>query len=326
MSFKLTNPNLFFTKNDPQDLRLGDVFKSRTSAQIKSPTLNQIHFSLVGYPDHEGIQLNGGRLGAASAPNKIREFLYKMTPPLNEQALNQMSFSDLGNLETDNISTLEERHRVALDLTESLYRQGQQVISFGGGHDYGYSDAAAFIKAHGATAPLKPVVLNFDAHLDVRPLKNGFNSGTPFYRLLNDFGGQFEFAEIGIQPQCNSVHHKSWAREQGAHIFDLAAIEQNGGLSSLLEHPLFQTLTPETPVFISFDIDGLRSSDAGGCSQSWATGLAIADFLTFFKMLSHLCRIKGLGVYEVSPELDTDNRSSKTAALIAYHFLFQRLL
>lgn len=325
MSFKPTNPNLFFTKNDPQDLRLGDVFKSRKSTELVKPTQKQTHFSLVGYPDHEGIQLNGGRIGSAGAPDKIREFLYKMTPPLMEQALEQLSFSDLGNIEIHNTS-LEERHKLALDLTETLYRQGQQVISFGGGHDYGYADAAAFIKAHEATAPLKPVVLNFDAHLDVRPLKNGFNSGTPFYRLLSDFGGQFEFAEIGIQPQCNSVHHRTWARNQGAHIFDLSTIEQNGGLTSLLDHPLFQTLTPETPLFVSFDIDGLRSSEAGGCSQSWATGLEVSDFLSFFKKLSHLCNIRGLGIYEVSPDLDIDNRTSKTAALIAYHYMFQRNL
>lgn len=325
MSFKLTNPNLFFSKNDPQDLRLGDLFKSRIHSHIQPPTSHQTHFSLMGYPDHEGIQLNGGRIGSAAAPDKIREFLYKMTPPLAEEPLRQMTFSDLGNLEIQNIS-LADRHHKALTLAETLYRQGQHVISLGGGHDYGYSDTAAFVKAHESTAPLKPVILNFDAHLDVRPVKNGFNSGTPFYRLLTDFGGQFEFAEIGIQPQCNSVHHKNWAREQGAHIFDLSTIEQNGGLCSLLDHPLFQTLTPETPVFISFDIDGLRSSEAGGCSQSWATGLAVADFLNFFKKLSHLCAIKGLGLYEVSPELDTDNRTSKTAALIAYHYLFQRIL
>ncbi len=59
-----TSSELFFSKNDPNDIRLGELFKTLVTQTIKE---NDIVIS--GYPDDEGIRLNGGRVGAALAPN-----------------------------------------------------------------------------------------------------------------------------------------------------------------------------------------------------------------------------------------------------------------
>ena len=311
--FRPTSQKLFFSKNDVDDIRLGDLFKTSTIEDLNTPN----SYCLLGYPDDEGIKLNNGRLGAASAPVTIRQFLYKMTP-----ALVQSSFYDAGDLQTE--SDLATRHQLAQKTIQTLQSKKIKTISFGGGHDYGYPDASGFLKAqHYSSQNTKPIVLNFDAHLDVRPTTNGFNSGTPFYRLLNEFENQFEFAEIGIQPQCNSIKHRDWALNKKVQVFNLNDIQQNKGLSSLLQHPLFTKITKSTPVFISFDIDCLTSTEAPGCSQSWVTGLKTEDFLKFFSKLSKLCDIRGLGIYEVSPPLDFNDQTSKTAALIAYNYLFQ---
>lgn len=308
--------SLFFSKNDPQDPRLGDVAKSKT---IEDLVINNA-YAILGYPDDEGIKLNGGRTGAAEGPAKIREFLYKMTPPVTA---NFPVVSDLGDLTLEN--PLQQRHEDVKDTILKLHQKQQKVVSFGGGHDYAYADGAAFIQQY-KNSVHKPVILNFDAHLDVRPVVSGLNSGTPFYRLLSEFSGHFTFAEIGIQPQCNSAFHRQWALENGAQIFDLNDIQKGQGLASLWSHDFFRNLHSETPVFISFDIDGITSSEGGGCSQAWATGLHTQDYLNFFHQLKTQSDIRALGIYEVSPPLDTDNRTSKIAALIAYHFIMQDLL
>jgi formiminoglutamase len=313
-NFSSSSPHLFFTKNDPLDKRLGEIFKPRTPEQL----LINNSFAIIGYPDDDGIKMNGGRIGAAEGPKKIREFLYKMTPPILIENENQ--FSDIGDLQTS--IEFSKRHMAAKHMARSLYEKQIRVISLGGGHDYGYADAAAFVEEY-QNSFSKPVVLNFDAHLDVRPTTNGFNSGTPFFRLLNDYPNAFDFVEIGIQPQCNSIHHKIWARDKGAHLFELTDIQKRGGLLSLFENNFFKGLNSDTPVFISFDIDGLTSTEAGGCSQSWVTGLQTQDFLNFFHELKTKANLRGLGIYEVSPQLDVDNRTSKTAALLAFNFLFQ---
>ncbi|MFZ3229464.1 MAG: formimidoylglutamase [Pseudobdellovibrio sp.] len=309
-----TSPLLFFSKNDPEDPRIGDISKS---ASIETNPFTDNSFTILGYSDDEGIRLNGGRLGASEAPKVIRQFLYKMTP--SALSYKRISLFDLGDL--NQRPELAERHEDALEITTYLHKRKQRVISFGGGHDYGYADAAGFIQ-NNLNSTNKPVVINFDAHLDVRPTTHGFNSGTPFYRLLEQYKDQFEFIEIGLQPQCNSIAHWTWAEEKGAHLFDLNSVQKNG-LLKLLENPVFKKITSSTPVFISFDIDALKASEAGGCSQAWATGLKIADCLEFLSQLYQKSNVRGLGIYEVSPPLDRDFQTSKTAALLTHHFLFE---
>lgn len=317
MSFVPTLPHLFFTKNDPQDPRLGEYFKP---AQIDSLTLAPNDVVLVGYPDDEGIKMNGGRPGASEGPRQIRQFLYKMAWPHKENI--SQKFLDLGDLNPAEI--IENKHEEALQLSEQLHQRKALTLSLGGGHDYGYSDAAGFVKSY-LHSKIRPVVINIDAHLDVRPIQHGPNSGTPFFRLLSRFSEQIDFVEIGLQPQCNSTFHRDWAEQKKAFLFDLKDVQQ-GRLMSVFDKPPLNKLTPETPVFISFDIDALSSSEAGGCSQSWVTGLHAQECLDFLAEVYRRANCRGLGLYEVSPPLDTDFRTSKTAALLAYHFLFRSSL
>src|SRR3989338_3192277 len=309
-----TLPQYFFSKNDPEDPRLGEYAKP---AQLESNDLSKNSFAVIGYPDDEVIRLGGGRTGASEAPKMIRQFLYKMTPSL--KSVKTVPIFDFGDLHHH--GDLAKRHQDALDIAIKLHARELRVISFGGGHDYGYSDVAGFLKKYAQNGK-KPLVINFDAQLDVRPTTNGFSSGTPFFRLLTEFGSSFQFVEIGLQPQCNSRKHLEWAQNHGAELFDLATIEQDG-LLSLLQNDTFKNLTLETPVFVSFDIDALSATDAGGCSQAWVTGLKTVDCLNFLAALYKRSNVRGLGIYEVSPPLDRDNQTSKTAALLAHHFLFE---
>lgn len=314
--YKPTSQKLFFSKNDADDIRLGDLVKSTSPAELNRPDT----FCILGYPDDEGIKLSNGRPGASAGPTVIRQFLYKMTP-----AIIKTDFFDVGDLVID--SDLAKRHEQAKSTVHSLQTKRIKTISLGGGHDYGYADASGFLQANlNSWQNQRPLVINFDAHLDVRPTTNGLSSGTPFFRLLSEYENMFDFAEIGIQPQCNSLKHQDWALGKKAHIFNLKDIQQNDGLSGLFKHPLFSDVTKSTPVFVSFDIDCLTSTEAPGCSQSWVTGLKTEDFLRFFLKLSKLSDIRGLGIYEVSPPLDFNDQTSKTAALIAYNYLFQESL
>lgn len=307
-----TLPQLFFSKNDPDDIRLGDIFKS---ASIPEITNND--YVVVGFPDDTGIQLNGGRPGAKLAPAKIREYLYKMTP--TSISFNQAKFKDIGDILVD--PNINVTHQRAIFITEALHSKNAFPITLGGGHDFGFADGKAFLKKY--AKEIKPLIINIDAHLDVRPnTKNGIeinHSGTPFYRLKNEFGDQFNLIEIGIQPQCNSPHHIHWAKDQSVEVITNKIQNMDELFKASV---LFNNLTQETPVFLSIDIDGFSSAIAPGCSQSWATGLNIDFVLSIINWLKHHAALKGLGLYEVSPPLDTDHQTSKLAALIIHHLLF----
>lgn len=258
--------------------------------------------------------MNGGRPGAKAAPETIRTYFYKMTPSLlNPKA---QTLVDLGNVPTT--LPLAERHERGREVIRAALGQGLRTLSLGGGHDYGYADGAGFMD-YCLSKNLRPVVINFDAHLDVRPTDKGFHSGTPFNRLLTQYEGKFDFIEVGLQNQCNSLAHLNWAKDKGAQILlyqDMLEVGLKSSLEALVKNHKGR------PCLLSVDIDAFTSNEAPGCSQSWAMGLQIQDFLPTLKMLQATLDVRSLAIYEVSPPLDQDNRTSKLAALILHHTVF----
>jgi formiminoglutamase len=332
MSFECVDTRLFFSRNDPADPRLGDLAKalpaSRSAQQI-SETFKEIretaesltrHFAIAGYPDDEGIRANGGRPGASQAPTEIRRSLYKMTPALFPAHGGPAALWDVGDLCLSG-ENLESRHASVTHAARAALEQGISWIGLGGGHDYGFADAAAFCQWCEATEKSRPLIINFDAHLDVRPLTRGISSGTPFYRML-EAHPNCDFVEVGIQGHCNSRAHFDWAKSRGARILTQDERQASGeSLVTALTRVMGDWLVRPRPVFLSVDIDGFSSAIAPGCSQSWATGFDAGEFFTCLDLLSARLDIKMLSVYEVSPPLDQDSRTAKLAAQIVHRVI-----
>jgi formiminoglutamase len=316
MKFQPADHKLFFTKNDPDDRRLGEFVNS--SSSIADLKLLQPQLSLWGYPDDEGILMNGGRAGARLAPPEIRHFFYRMTCP--ENSARSFRMLDFGNV--DVTLPLAERHEQGRILATEHCKANIPFVALGGGHDYGYCETTGFL-SHFTSAKessKKPVVINIDAHLDVRPIDKGFHSGTPFRRALTEFKNEFHFFEVGLQPQCNSPQHAQWAENQGAKLFWLNGHEST---SQVLQQVRTSLQTHRgSPVFLSVDIDAFSSQIAPGCSQSWPTGLELAPFLEFMAELKTQFQLAGLGIYEVSPPLDVVQMTSKLAAILVHRFAF----
>ena len=309
-----TDKHLLFTKNDKEDPRLGECVQLLPKDDLDKLNTYDFDFAILGYPDDEGIGLNGGRVGAQVAPKEIRTYLYKMTPHLQSTKLPRLL--DFGDLDKE--KPLAERHEKGREIIASVAKMGRRWVSYGGGHDYGYCDSTAFVQ----TFPGDAVVINFDAHMDVRPTDKGLNSGTPFYRLLSEFSGQVDFAEVGIQNQCNSQFHVNWAKSKGADVFTLDQVNEHG-LLAVLQNYLKDKKSKK--IFLSVDIDAFTSNEAPGCSQSWTTGLFTKDFLEALHWVIKNHDVRGMGIYEVSPPLDSDKRTCKLAALLSHHFIFGTL-
>jgi formiminoglutamase len=308
-----TENSLFFTRNDQQDLRWGDLVQGSDLG----PKNQSSACGLWGYSDDEGIKLNGGRVGARFAPEFIRRFFYRLTPPPH---FTKNTLNDYGNWHQG--SSLEAQiQTIAPILAQKL--AAHPMITLGGGHDYGAVDGAGFLQWHqNSKNPLKPLIINFDAHLDVRPLEKGLNSGTPFSWLLENFPNAFEFMEVGIQKHCSSPHHHQWAKAKKTDILDLEYL-QTVGVETALRQRLAGS-SQQQPCFISLDIDVFSQSLAPGCSQSWDAGLSYSDVLGGLRWLMGNKKVQLLGIYEVSPPLDSDHRTSKLAACIMDDFLRAR--
>lgn len=303
MAFLKVKEDLVFRKADTQDPRLGDLMQKIEG--IKDFAGMSI---LAGYPDDEGIKRNGGRLGARDAPNTIRKYFYKMTPALLSPILPK--FSDTGDLDIE--GSLEERQARAIAEAKKFLAKGARWIGLGGGHDWGYVDGTAFLDSFKEN----PLIINFDAHMDVRPMSKGTNSGTPFFQLLSR-PDPFEFLEIGLQSQCNSKAHLAWLKEKGGKsLFYDELLHSTQSQSEKILNFLEEPIRRRRSAYVSVDIDAFSSTYAPGCSQSFATGLTPDDFFRVLEVLKQRLDIKVFGIYEVSPALDLDDRTSKLAAQI----------
>jgi len=312
MAFLKTNKDLFFSKNDPHDPRLGDL----VNAVQDGMDLKDV-FVIGGYPDDEGIKNSGGRLGASGAPQTIRKFLYRMTPHLISRKSPRLA--DVGDFEIK--GALDQRQAEAMKEVSVMVKSEAKWIGLGGGHDWGYVDGSAYLE-YMKDQKERPLIINFDAHLDVRPDTKGTNSGTPFYKLLSKYN-DIDFYEIGIQSQCNSKTHHTWLIEKSGRclFYDELLVSGQSQAEQILKF-LSAAIGRRRKAYISVDIDAFSSAWAPGCSQSFATGLIPDDFFRVLEVLKERLDIRVFGIYEVSPPLDLDDRTSKLAALILHRLIY----
>jgi formiminoglutamase len=157
------------------DIRLGDIIVEDDSGDIV----------LIGFPYDEGVRRNNGRIGAKFGPKSFRELLKRTGTVVNAEyddldLRKYLKISDGGNINED--LTLEEGHQQLEQRIEQLISKGKIPFVVGGGNDQSYPNASALLKNSKLT-----YVINIDAHLDVRPLKEGkTHSGSPFRQLIED--------------------------------------------------------------------------------------------------------------------------------------------
>ncbi len=255
---------------------------------------------ILSYSDDEGVRINRGRPGAAEGPARILYFLGRYVHRLHDtpEIFILERFHDK-NTDTQ-LPPLKDRHASAERSVLNLLKEGFRVITLGGGHDYGYPDSSAFYQYSSGK------ILNIDAHLDVRPVVNEeFNSGTPFYRFIERFGGK-PLVEWGIQPQCNAVSHLEFAEKAGALV--LSYREKLPKISG--------------PVGLSVCLDafaGIR-----GVSAPAIVGLSPEDGVEAIRSYAKASR--WLGLYECAPAHDPlTEDSARLGALLAYHFIHETL-
>jgi formiminoglutamase len=289
------------------DPRLGDIIKSASDNHVADADV-----VIFGVPTDEGIIRNGGRPGAALTPDEIRKYLHKLTPFTTVgRSIETLAIVDLGNVSG---TTLEEMHANARELTAKLIASNKIVIALGGGHDVTYPLASGFAEAKSG---IPWSLVNVDAHLDVRPKKNGLHHSGSSFRLLIEEGylAGNNFTEFGIQSFAFSKEHYDWAAAQGVSIMlydDIANLVLSSAAALASEKRMD---------YLSFDIDSVRSSDAPGCSAPSPIGLNAYE-------ACEIARIAGsngtqmFDIVEVSPPYDIDGRTSRLVArMIAYFIL-----
>ncbi len=309
----LPNEKIFFSRNDKSDPRMGDIVL-RGEKNFSDDVL----VGIVGVPTDDGVKRNGGRIGAKDAPGVIREEFYKRTPFVigKEKSPSDIPVFDFGDIKIG--KTLEETHDKLAEVVHSIIASNIIPIVLGGGHDIAYPNFLGFSKGKQTVG-----VINIDTHLDYRKPIPKRNSGTSFRQILDHHLSALNamnFVEVGIQSFTNSNEHYSELVERGATIFSLRDVREDG-ITKVLDLSYELATTSTDSLYISFDVDAVRSSDAPGVSAPLPTGLTAEEFLTAALFAGKRRKTKIIDIVEVNPKYDVDNRTAKIAALAMMYFI-----
>jgi formiminoglutamase len=292
------------------DPRLGTIITSGSDGDIV----------IVGYPYDEGVRRNGGRVGAARAPAVVRGFLQKVGTVVNPEFnidLKTIKLTDQGDVDAS--LSLEDGHKALHVAVLGLVQKNKIPFVIGGGNDQSYPNGYGLLKHY-----LKEVgVVNIDAHLDVRPLKNDkAHSGSPFRQLIEspEFsapGSGNKFMEFAAQgSQCSAIHAK-YVIDNGGEIVWLSQLKEQPKTMKQIFKEKLDGLGKH--IFVSFDIDSISSADCPGVSAPAAIGLSAQDALDICFTAGQHPNVKLIDISEFNPLIE-DYRTGRLVAFMFYYF------
>jgi formiminoglutamase len=298
------DPELFFGKGDPNDVRLGEIVGRGAAAYARADVV------ILGFPEDEGVRRNGGRVGAAAAPAAIRRCLYRM----GVAEIADLPIVDLGD--TPPAASLEQRHAKHQDLVRRIVADAKLLIVLGGGNDVAYPDYAGTAAAAGPT-----LAINVDAHYDVRA-DTPRNSGTPYRQLIDE--GRLPAARycvLGAQPFANSPVYTQYLKERGAQVISLRNARARGITATA--RGLLAASNAAT-IFWGFDLDVVNAAEAPGVSAPNPLGMTGEELCALAELAGAEPRTRLIEISEVCPPYDIDQRTCRLAAAAIWYALAAR--
>ncbi len=266
---------------------------------------------LVGFPSDEGVRRNGGRPGAADGPDAIRRALYKLTPDAEHPDLFADLLdrtADLGDVPvTGDVEVDQQRLG---DVLAPLLADGVVPVVLGGGHETSFGHFLGYV---GAVQDVE--MLNWDAHADVRPLKDGqAHSGSPFRQALEHTSGRcLRYVVAGLQPHSVARAHLDLIDDHGGEVIwrrNLSEVRIRSIAIGLAE-----------PTLATFDLDAVNAAEAPGVSAPNVGGLPADLWLYAAYEMGRSPLVSSMDVVELNPAFDLDGRTARLAALTVWHFL-----
>lgn len=268
---------------------------------------------ILGCPQDEGVRRNNGRIGAAEAPDAIRQQFYKLTTFNVKKRV-----FDLGNITIS--ETLESTHDTMTSVVKQILSDGKRLIVLGGGNDISYADGRAMAEVFGQDWWIG---VNIDAHLDVR-IAEERNSGTPYRQLLEEKHLRPDyFYEVGYQSHFASPIYYDYIRNLGVNRISLEILRSRTEADLELKESIRQKFIGQSAslnTFFGFDMDAVRAADAPGTSRPSPLGLRAGEFIQLVKYAASLANTKIIEFTEVNPTFDIDDRTTKLVAIGMHRF------
>lgn len=267
-------------------------------------------FGIVGYAVDEGVRRNQGRVGASEGPQSFRTSFGKLANHFDAS----VQLLDLGEIQCID-QNLEQTQEYLAETVYSILSKGIKPVIIGGGHDIAYGHFKGIQKAY----PNKSIgIVNFDAHLDLRPFEQGAHSGSPFNQIASEVD-DFHYLCIGYRKNANPPSLIKRARELQVEL-----IEREHSTTQDLSQ-VFKSIDSFSKkvdlLYITIDLDGFADCYAPGVSAPSPLGFDVDFSIACIKHLMSKGKVISVDLSELNPSYDIDSRTSKLAAALTYQII-----
>ena len=249
------------------------------------------------------------RPGCRFGPRSIREASTQLAElksfPFGFELAESINIIDWGDCMVDPHNPASVIETIFLH-ANNIIENKCKMLTFGGDHFISYPLLKAHAKRYG---PL--TLLQFDAHCDTWS-DDGLrlDHGTMFARAANE--GLID-VEKSIQVGLRTFNDT----DMGFEILTAPWVHRNG-INAAID--IILNRVEYSPLYISFDIDGLDPAFAPGTGTPVVGGLATWQALEMIRSLGN-SNLIGMDIVEVSPPYDHAEISSLAAATVAHDWL-----
>jgi guanidinobutyrase len=267
-----------------------------------------------------GVPLDIGtsnRSGARFGPRQIRAESVLIRPynmATRAAPFDSLRVADIGDVATNPYNLLDSVARIEAAY-EEIIAQGCRPVTLGGDHTLVLPILRAMRRKYGPVA-----LVHVDAHADVNDTMFGekIAHGTPFRRAVEEgLLDRGRVTQIGLRGTGYRAEDFDWCRTQGFRVVQAEECWWRS-LSPLMAE--VRDRVGRTPLYLSFDIDGLDPSCAPGTGTPEIGGLTTIQGLEIIRGVCGL-DVVGADVVEVSPPYDPHGNTALLAANLAYEML-----
>jgi guanidinobutyrase len=278
------------------------------------PSAKGLDVCFVGVPLDTGTS---NRSGARFGPRQIRSESCLIRPynmATRAAPFDSLSIADIGDVAI-NTFDLQKSIGIIEEAYDEILSHGCKPLTLGGDHTIALPILRAMHRKHG---PLG--LVHVDAHADVNDSMFGekIAHGTPFRRCVDEglLDGK-RVVQIGLRATGYAADDFDWPRRQGFRVVQAEECWHRSLTPLMVE---VREQVGGGPVYISFDIDGLDPSYAGGTGTPEIAGLTTPQAIEIIRGCRGLDIIGG-DLVEVSPPYDPSGNTALTAANLLFEML-----
>ena len=290
------------------------------ATMMRLPTQNDangLDACFVGVPLDIGTSY---RTGARLGPRAIRNESVMLRPnnlATKDMPFEKMQVADIGDVPLNSFNLLKSVDIIEEFYTSKIFSHNCIPLTMGGDHTLVLPILRALRKHLG-----EPVALvHIDAHLDVSDEMFGekIAHGTPLRRAVEeDLIIPSKMTQIGIRGTGYGNDDIEWSTSQGATVVEAHECWFKS-MAPVMEQ-IRERIGPDTPTYISFDIDGLDPSHAPATGTMEPGGLTPPQALEIVRGCKGL-NIVGGDLVEVAPACDLNGITANLGATLLYEML-----